>query len=43
MSLQLHLFLGSEEILFLQLAKETTLSLQSDRLKYRLLTLHFGG
>lgn len=43
MSLQLHLFLGSKEILFLQLAKETTLSLQSDRFKYRLLMLHFGG
>lgn len=42
-SLQLHLFLGSEEVLFLQLAEDATLSLQPDTLEYRLLMLHLGN
>lgn len=32
-SFQFHLFLGSKEILFLQLAKDATLSLQPDRFR----------
>lgn len=39
-SLQLYLFLGSKEILFLQFAKDTTLSLQPDMMEDRLPTLH---
>lgn len=39
-SLQLHLLLGSKEVLFFQFAKYATLSLQPDMMETRLLRLH---
>lgn len=41
-SLQLHLFLGSKEVLFLQFPKDATLSLQANKIKCTLLMVHFG-
>lgn len=42
MSLKLNFFLGSKEILFLQFAKDATLSLRPDMIEYRLPRVHFS-